>query len=129
MATTHYHLQESGKAFPGQQRQIQPGPGICSCGKQGAGHDEWTFQTLLSAAAGTDEQYLFECISRIEVKIRECEKILQPPHPRRTQVLAGLRSYVESHGRHLTRAQIRKYRKSAEGRQAAMIYQSQHCFS
>lgn len=124
MAKGLYHSQESAQSVPAVKCRNKEVPGSMNCGIQDGGRSVWTFQTLLSAVAAGDAQPLYECISQIERRVREAEKIFGPPRSKRTRVLEGLRNFVAAHGLQLTAAQIREYRKSSEGKRAAMIYLS-----
>lgn len=116
------HLPEIGQEIREARHQSPEVQGSTHRGIQAGARSGSTFQTLLSAVADGDEQCLYECISRIEHSIREFSKILESSLPRRTQVLEGLRNCVAIHGQQLTHDQIREYRKSLSGKQAAMIY-------
>lgn len=102
------------------QRQVEHSN--CISETQAEEDNEWTFQALLSAAGDGDEQHLFECISHLERRLPAAEKIFGRVPRRRTQVLSRLQDCVAAHGQQVTDAQIRKYRKSEEGKRAAMIY-------
>ena len=118
------HLPGSNHLAPMTKYEKRMEPGYNIDEKQVEGHIEWTFPTLLSLVTDGDEQRLFECISHLELRIQKAAKIFGPAPRKRTQVLSGLQNYVKVHGRHLTDAQIRKYRKSEEGRRVAKIYEN-----
>ena len=122
MTAKPYHSPESDQSVPESACQKQTNSGHCNSGKQAEAGNGWTFQSLLSAAADGDERRLFECISHLERRLPAAEKIFGRVPRRRTQVLSGLQDCVSAHEQQITDAQIRKYRKSEEGKRAAMIY-------
>lgn len=122
MAKVPCHLSGNCQSALVSKPQTKVTPGKRNYGRQAGEDNEWTFQTLLSLIEDGDEQRLFECISHLEPRIREASKIFGSVHRKRTQVLSGLQRYVATHGLRLTCGQIRKYRMSKVGKQAAMVY-------
>lgn len=75
MTTVFYHSPENGQAVPEVVRQRKEAQEHSNSGKQAGAGSEWTFQSLLTAVADGDEKHLFECISHLEYRIQEFEKI------------------------------------------------------